>query len=143
MHCPLCNYEFDAQEMSCHASCAFNHECAVICCPNCGYQMVDESKSRLAGWLRNRLAARRKPAPVHAPGLTPISALRAGQSAVVVMVEGENTNRQERLGMYGLIPGMTVTLHRRQPTFVLHIGYTELSLEREVADSILVEPVES
>jgi hypothetical protein len=29
--------------------------CSLICCPNCGYQMVDESKSAAAKLLRRLL----------------------------------------------------------------------------------------
>jgi len=29
--------------------------CAILCCPNCGYQIVDESKSSVASWLRKLL----------------------------------------------------------------------------------------
>jgi len=29
--------------------------CNLLCCPNCGYQMVDERKSGLAQWLRKAL----------------------------------------------------------------------------------------
>lgn len=144
MHCPLCNFEFDEQEMTCHTSCAFNRQCAVICCPNCGYQMVDESRTRIASWLRERLGSKPKPmlAPAD-PSLSPISTLQPGQSATVVAVTDGDTNRQERLSMYGIMPGALVTLRQRQPAYVLHVGFTELSLEREVADSILVEPLVS
>ncbi|MCB8945474.1 MAG: hypothetical protein H6658_17125 [Ardenticatenaceae bacterium] len=45
--CALCGYEFDAESLVCHSSCPLAHHCAVICCPNCGYQVVDESKSAL------------------------------------------------------------------------------------------------
>ncbi len=52
--CPLCGYEFDATGLSCVASCpmAALQGCHLVCCPNCGYQMVDERKSGLAQWLR-------------------------------------------------------------------------------------------
>jgi Fe2+ transport system protein FeoA len=142
MHCPLCNFEFDEQDMTCHMSCAFNRQCAVICCPNCGYQMVDESRTHIASWLRKRLGAKPKLTLVPAdPSLSSVSALQPGQSATVVTVAGGDSNRQERLSMYGIMPGALITLRQRQPAFVLHIGFTELSLDRDVADSILVEPL--
>jgi hypothetical protein len=55
MTCQLCGYTFDATQMSCHASCALHSYCKIVCCPNCGYQAVDESRSRLAHGAR-RLA---------------------------------------------------------------------------------------
>jgi hypothetical protein len=54
MHCPLCGCEFDASDRSCQTDCpmAAIQGCNLVCCPNCGYQMVDESKSGLARLLR-------------------------------------------------------------------------------------------
>jgi len=73
----------------------------------------------------------------------PCNFMRSSTAATVVAVTGGDTNRQERLSMYGIMPGALVTLRQRQPAYVLHVGFTELSLEREVADSILVEPLVS
>lgn len=54
MICPLCGYEFDATRLGCYAACplAVVQGCHLVCCPNCGYQMVDEEKSELARLLR-------------------------------------------------------------------------------------------
>lgn len=53
MKCPLCGYQYDKDRLACHAACPLAGGCAIICCPNCGYQMVDESKSGLAKLLRH------------------------------------------------------------------------------------------
>lgn len=58
MKCALCGHEFAASELSCHSSCPLAHHCAVICCPKCGYQTVDESRSTIVTLL-NRF--RRRP----------------------------------------------------------------------------------
>ncbi|MFQ6058327.1 MAG: hypothetical protein ACE5MB_05515 [Anaerolineae bacterium] len=55
MRCPLCGYEFDEQQMACRTNCPLNRDCNLICCPNCGYQTVDESRSKTAAWLRRVL----------------------------------------------------------------------------------------
>jgi hypothetical protein len=54
MLCPLCGCEFDQTDHSCLSNCpmAAVQGCNLICCPNCGYQMVDESKSGIARLLR-------------------------------------------------------------------------------------------
>ncbi len=52
MICPLCGFEYDETQLVCHVACPMASGCAIICCPNCGYQMVDEKKSRLAKLLR-------------------------------------------------------------------------------------------
>lgn len=54
MICPLCGFEFDETDHACQAVCplAAVQGCQLVCCPNCGYQMVDERKSGLARLLR-------------------------------------------------------------------------------------------
>ena len=59
MICPVCGFEYDETALDCHAACPMAQGCAIVCCPNCGYQSVDESKSALAKLLRRLL----KPAP--------------------------------------------------------------------------------
>jgi hypothetical protein len=54
MICKLCGYEFDESGLDCQSVCpmAALQGCALVCCPNCGYQVVDERKSGLARLLR-------------------------------------------------------------------------------------------
>jgi len=68
-----------------------------------------------------------------------LSDLRPGQSGMVVSIESRNTTRLDRLSTFGVTPGFQVTLEQRQPTYVLRVGFTELSIEREIADEIIVE----
>jgi DtxR family Mn-dependent transcriptional regulator len=70
-----------------------------------------------------------------------LSGLQPGQSGRVVSIESTSEARLERLSVFGLTPGAQVTLQQRHPTFVLRVGYTELSLERQVADEIIVQPL--
>ncbi len=145
MRCQLCGFEFDPTEMSCHASCALIQYCAVVCCPNCGHQTVDESKSKLAQGMRRVVErfVKRRVLDVQTPGIPVtcrLSELWPGQSATVVSVESQNAARLERLSIFGLVPGCQLTLEQRQPAFVARVGFTELSFEREVADEILIQP---
>jgi DtxR family Mn-dependent transcriptional regulator/ferrous iron transport protein A len=43
------------------------------------------------------------------------------------------------LSVFGVIPGAKITLQQRKPAYVLRVGFTELSIEYEIADSILVD----
>jgi ferrous iron transport protein A len=141
MHCSLCGFEFDQTQMACHASCALNQYCAVICCPNCGHQTVDESKSKLAQGMRrlmDRMIRRGALSEQTPGGPVRLSDLWPGQSATVVSIESQNPARLERLSVFGVVPGCQLTLEQRQPTFVVRVDFTELSFEREVADEILI-----
>lgn len=144
MQCPLCGTTFDASALTCHSSCAFNKACAVVCCPNCGYQMVDEAQSRLANILRRILASRRRASGADLPetAARPLDMLRPGQTAQVLSIECEQESaaRMERLSILGLTPGAQITLEQRQPELIVRVGYTELALEQAIAAQILVEP---
>jgi hypothetical protein len=61
MICPLCGTEFDETDHDCLAACpiASVQGCNLVCCPHCGYQMVDENRSALARGLRKLIS--RKP----------------------------------------------------------------------------------
>lgn len=52
MKCSLCGFDFDKTSLVCHMRCPLADGCAIICCPNCGYQDVDESKSGAANLIR-------------------------------------------------------------------------------------------
>jgi predicted Zn-ribbon and HTH transcriptional regulator len=62
MKCELCGFEFDERTLVCHVRCPMAAGCAIICCPNCGYQAVDARQSQAAHWLeRMRAALARRP----------------------------------------------------------------------------------
>ena len=50
--CPLCGFTFDATALTCHTSCPLSKGCNIVCCPNCGYQVPDEDRMRVAGSLK-------------------------------------------------------------------------------------------
>lgn len=140
MRCPLCGFEFEVTAMSCHSSCAFNDSCGIICCPNCGYQIPDERKSRLADGLR-RLLSRRQNKIEEQPAIRPLSTLSAGQTGRVIAVHSGNHARVEKLNVLGLITDAQVIVEQKRPTYVLRVGFTEFSVEVDIADEILVEIV--
>jgi hypothetical protein len=52
MRCALCGHTFDPASLACHSACPLSAGCAVVCCPNCGYHMVNEARSETVTWLR-------------------------------------------------------------------------------------------
>ena len=137
MRCPLCGFEFEPTAMSCHASCAFNDSCGIICCPNCGYQIPDERKSRMADALRRFIARRRE--ETNLDPVRPLSAMQPGQSGKVVAINSTNHMRIERLHVLGLVTDALITLEQKRPTYVLKVGFTELSIDYEIATNIMVD----
>jgi ferrous iron transport protein A len=150
VRCALCGFEFDEQAMLCHSQCPLADGCAILCCPNCGYQFVDESKSSLAGWLRG-LLARRKPGAAPRPGAASrppagavgmsLTGLQPGQTAEVLEIASNDPSRLVRLSVLGVAPGSAVTLEQRFPAYLIRVGETQLSLDSEVAQEIRVRPL--
>lgn len=146
MRCRLCGYEFDATALACHGECPMGSRCGLICCPNCGYQVVDESKSRLANLLRRvwppsgevkhpRQQARRGRA---GEPVVPLTHIPVGMEVEVRSLEDMPPNRLARLSAFGLVPGGRVQVLQRRPAPVIRIGETELALSEEILEQIWV-----
>lgn len=82
-------------------------------------------------------ARRRRP---NGTGPRPLSALRAGESAIIVRIASTAPERLVKLSSLGVMPGVRVTLVQRNPAVVLQIAETSIALDSEVADDILVDP---
>jgi Fe2+ transport system protein FeoA len=65
--------------------------------------------------------------------------LEPGQPGKVTAIESQNHTRVERLNVLGLIPTAWITLEQKRSTFVVRVGFTELSVEREITQQILVD----
>jgi Fe2+ transport system protein FeoA len=68
--------------------------------------------------------------------MTRLSDMRPGQAGTVVAIHSEHAARLERLSVLGIVPGFPVTVVQRHPAFVLRVGFTELAVDREVAEEI-------
>jgi Fe2+ transport system protein FeoA len=71
--------------------------------------------------------------------MTTLDALRPGQWATITTLRCAEAARLDRLGGYGLVPGSLIRLRQVHPAFILEIGETVLSLDREVARDIAVQ----
>ena len=117
----------------------------MICCPQCGYQLIDESRSRTAGWLRRLLpAAKPPPATAVRPsainGALPLTHIPVGMTVEVCAFESVGAEQLSRFTAFGLTPGTHIELVQRDPAPVLRIGETELAVSREIVEHIWVQP---
>lgn len=71
-------------------------------------------------------------------GVHPLSALEPGARGTIVAVASHHGGRDERLLSLGVMLGASVTLLQLFPSVVLRCDQTELAVERNVADGILV-----
>jgi Fe2+ transport system protein FeoA len=118
----------------------------MICCPNCGYEMVDATRSRLVGWLNKlwpqgaaRTQGKREPHAVHRPLVLSQAPLRINLR--IESVEGLAPQIQARLSVLGLLPGAEVQLLQRRPAPVVRVGETELAIGLELLENVRVSEV--
>jgi Fe2+ transport system protein FeoA len=113
----------------------------MICCPNCGYQMVDATRSRLASWLRKlwpqaesakqaQRAVDRRPLP--------LSQAPMRVDLVVQSMDGLAPHLQARFSVLGLLPGARVQLLQRRPAPIVRIGETELAIGLDLLEQVRV-----
>jgi len=64
--------------------------------------------------------------------------LKAGERGRVMCL-GAKSDRDNSLAVFGLAPGAEIMLLQQQPACVVQIGETQLALDPEIAESILVD----
>ena len=145
VQCPLCSFEFLPVGDACHTGCPLAGHCHMICCPNCGYQMVDATRSRLAGWLRKLWpqAAQSDSLPDRPlGGARPLplvlSQAPLRETLVVQSLAGLAPQIQARFSVLGLLPGAQVQLLQRRPAPIVRVGETELAIGLELLDNVKV-----
>ena len=53
--CPMCGHTFDPDEHAACKACPLQKGCQLVCCPVCGYEMVNPQQSILARLVMNLL----------------------------------------------------------------------------------------
>ncbi len=74
------------------------------------------------------------------PLVTPLNECGIGQSYRIVFIASRSHRRLDRLGALGVVPGASVHLHQRLPTFMIQVGGTDIAIEPEIAADIFVLP---
>lgn len=75
--------------------------------------------------------------------MTTLAELQPGQSGRVAEIRSEDGNRLMKLASLGVIPGSLLRLQQRRPVYIVWVGETMLSLERAVAQDIVLLPASS
>lgn len=134
--CSMCGHRFDESQHEACQKCPLQKECSLVCCPNCGYEMVNVHRSKLARW-----AARLLPkGHVRSSVLnTTLADLTPGRSAQVIGFSPSiPTGQQAHLQAYGIIPGRLVQVVQHEPVTVVQVEHLELALESDLAREIYV-----
>jgi DtxR family transcriptional regulator, Mn-dependent transcriptional regulator len=75
------------------------------------------------------------------PLVTGLKTFEVGATGRIVFIAPKFHDRMDRLAALGVIPGSTVKLHQRSPSYVIEVGETTIALDPEIAGEIFVKPV--
>ncbi len=67
--------------------------------------------------------------------------LKAGQEARIAYIHTGNREALQKLMAMGTLPGTSITLIQRSPSYVFQIGQSQFAVDREMAEHIFVRPV--
>jgi DtxR family transcriptional regulator, Mn-dependent transcriptional regulator len=77
------------------------------------------------------------------PLVTGLPTFALGATGRIVFIAPKFHDRMDRLAALGVIPGSTIRLHQRSPSFVIEVGETTIALDPEIAGEIYVKPLEA
>jgi Fe2+ transport system protein FeoA len=107
-------------------------------CPFCGYETPREPAliAAIRRWFGGR--HRRGAAGTLSDGVT-------GAHGVVTHLHARNQREVHKLMALGVLPGVSIRLLRRFPAYVFQVGYSQFTIDRELAQTISVrwEPAEA
>ena len=75
--------------------------------------------------------------------VVPMSNLRQGESGAIAYVHTGDSEKLKKLMALGILPGESVTLQRRYPSFVFTVGRSRYAVDEGMAEAIYVKRVGS
>jgi DtxR family Mn-dependent transcriptional regulator len=75
------------------------------------------------------------------PLVTGLRSFDLGGIGRIVFITPKFHDRMDRLAALGVIPGSTIRLHQRSPSYVIEVGETTIALDPEIAGEIYVKPI--
>ncbi len=132
MTCTFCAHTFSPGEArtTCEA-CLWFGGCRGVRCPQCGYEMPEDLG--FLSWL-----TRRSKTVLRANLECRLAEMQPGESGTVSGLHPANDRELHKLLALGVIPGSTITLRRRSPAYVFEIGFSQLAVDRQLANTVMV-----
>ena len=144
MTCDLCKREFDeVQARFACSSCSLVRGCTGVRCPYCYYEAVAEpiwlqklrsifsSKQNVENLTRLFVVEEE---------IIPLTSLKANQEAWIKHLDMKSRQKLEELIAMGVLPGREIKVIQRFPSFVFQVGFSQFSVDRELASCIHVKP---
>ncbi|MGK7926468.1 MAG: FeoA family protein [Spirulina sp.] len=73
--------------------------------------------------------------------LSPLDLLKSKEGGIVKRLKISDENLLKQINELGIVPGISITLEQRFPSFTIAIGQNRIQLNREIARSIYVRVV--
>ena len=73
--------------------------------------------------------------------ILPLAKLKVGQKGVVAYLQTEDRRRLEKIMAMGILPGKTITLLQKFPSYVFQAGHSQFAVDRELAEAIILQDV--
>jgi Fe2+ transport system protein FeoA len=150
MKCDFCGREF--HESNCKSACSKcspGGSCGQIKCPYCGYGIPKEAGlvRFLRKWLGQSRPVDAKPEKAKLASLATGDVLasgcladgKVGMGGVVCGMLTEDRHEVRKLFALGILPGASIQLIRRFPAFVLQLGYSQFTMDHQLAEKISVQ----
>ena len=81
------------------------------------------------------------PAESTCANILPLARLKVGQKGVVAYLQTEDRRRLEKIMAMGILPGKTITLLQKFPSYVFQAGLSQFAVDRELAEAIILQDV--
>lgn len=151
MKCELCGLEFRKEEgeKACK-NCLLSKSCGMIKCPRCGYEIPDESSLSkiLKKWSQKLMQLKNKTKKIQANKCAAASkdfdtcnltCISKGLKAEIVYFNTKNNKKLHKMMVMGLLPGTTIELKQKFPSYLIKAGNTQLVIDEEIAQDIFVK----
>ncbi len=73
------------------------------------------------------------------PLVAPLADLLPGESAKIVFITPGSHSLLDRLSAMGVVPGSSVKLHQKKPSYVIQLGETMIAVDRDITKEIFVK----
>jgi Fe2+ transport system protein FeoA len=138
--CPLCGVTFDPLQHSACGACPIGAGCRMTCCPACGYSWIDPAQTRTGRFLERWFGPKgTRSVRLDRAGTMTLAEVPAGWRARLADWEATPPQRRQQLRAYGLSESSWMHVLQHTPTTIIRVERTELALERELAETILVD----
>ncbi len=77
------------------------------------------------------------------PLVLPITELNPGDDGRIVFIAPKEHKRLDKLSSFGVIPGSTIKLHQKTPSYIIKVGETDLAIDEDIAKEIYVRRAEN